>query len=90
MKVDVDLLQKEIPSQKETVDKIVGSHQNPFTIARTVETFFRSNFQYTLDVNFKGDEKGILQMIKKRKPAYCSFFASAITVARVMPIRILL
>ncbi len=62
---------------KPYLERIVGQESDPLKVAQTIEFFFRKNFQYSLDINYGADEKGLLGMLKDRKPAYCSYFASA-------------
>jgi hypothetical protein len=62
---------------KPYVEEIIGTETNPAQIAKTIEAYFRQNFQYSLDVMFAANERGLLAMLHERKPAYCSYFATA-------------
>jgi len=56
-----------------------------------IEEYFYDNFQYSLAVNFRADNKGILGMIREKKPAYCSYFATALVLllrAQEIPARV--
>jgi len=61
-------------------EAIVGKEADPWQAAKRIERFFKENFQYNLYVDFIGDEHGLLYMLDYRKPAYCSYFASAMTL----------
>lgn len=41
---------------------------------------FHQNFQYSLEVDFSADDQGLLKMLQERRPAYCTYFASALTL----------
>ena len=45
---------------KEYVDPVAGEIDDPLRIARSVENYFRKNFQYSLDIDFHANDKGIL------------------------------
>ncbi len=73
------------------VDGIVGREESPVKTAKAIENYFKNNFEYTLNVRFGADEKGILTMLKDEKPAYCSYFASAMILmlrSRNIPARL--
>lgn len=57
--------------------EIIGDEQDPFEQAVLIRKHFQNNFEYTLRPNFKGDEQGHIDFLKYKKPAYCSYFASA-------------
>jgi hypothetical protein len=59
------------------VEEIVGIESDPGKTAKILEVYFRKNFQYSLDIIFAANESGLLAMLKERKPAYCSYFATA-------------
>lgn len=73
--VQMDAMMKE--KLQNALKVSVGDVKAPHEIARRIEYFFRANFQYNLDVNFKADNRGILYMIYRKRPAYCSYFATA-------------
>jgi len=72
-----DLLAKYLP---ERVNQIVGNTNDPTEMARKIETYFRSNFKYDLYVDFHADDRGLLYMLDRKRPAYCSYFASAMAL----------
>ena len=45
--------------------------------AEALEKFFSSNFTYSLTVDLKGPAHPLTNLIKERRAAYCSYFASA-------------
>jgi protein-glutamine gamma-glutamyltransferase len=45
--------------------------------AEALEKFFSSNFTYSLTVDLKGPAHPITNLVKERRAAYCSYFASA-------------
>ena len=61
-------------------DALLGAEPDPWRIAKIIEGFFKRNFQYNLYVDFIGDDRGLLYMLDHRRPAYCSYFASAMTL----------
>jgi transglutaminase-like putative cysteine protease len=61
-------------------DAIVGKETDPWRVAKRIERFFKQNFQYNLYVDFIGDDRGLLYMLDYQKPAYCSYFAAAMTL----------
>jgi len=78
---DLTLIPLEIKEAlRRNSDKIISSNANPYTIARSIESFFHKNFLYTLDVGFTANNQGIIKMIEEKRAAYCSYFASAMTL----------
>jgi len=65
---------------KSRAEKIVGQELGAIETVKMVEQYFRMNFDYTLDVKFNADDQGLLYMLDHQSPAYCSFFASAMTL----------
>ncbi len=61
-------------------DYLIGRENDPLRIARKMEHFFRTQFEYNLYVDFVADDKGLIYMLDYRRPAYCSYFASAMTL----------
>ncbi|MCD4779968.1 MAG: hypothetical protein K8S27_05390 [Candidatus Omnitrophica bacterium] len=59
---------------------IIQNEQDPFQIALKLEDYFRTNHKYTLDVNFHMNDRGLLYMLDHKAPAYCSYFATAMTL----------
>jgi len=68
------------PELKNLSRDIVGGETDMTAKAIVLRDFFRENFKYTLSVNFRADNKGILKMIREQRPAYCSYFATALTL----------
>jgi len=71
--------------------EIVGDETEIAEQVTLIEDFFHDNFLYSLNNNFKGDDEGILLMIREKRPAYCSYFASAMVLllrAKGIPSRI--
>lgn len=72
------------PSLKEFLSayfaRNIGTVGSPREAAQRIELFLRSHFQYTLDVNFRADDDGLMRMLRGRQPAYCSYFASAMAL----------
>ncbi len=42
--------------------------------------YFHQNFQYSLEVDFSADDQGLLKMLQEKRPAYCTYFASALAL----------
>ncbi len=42
--------------------------------------YFNQNFKYSLDVSFTADDKGLIKMLEEKRPAYCTYFASALAL----------
>lgn len=62
------------------VGAIVGEEKDPIKMAWNVQQYFVDNYRYTLNVDFVADDKGLLSMLDNRRPAYCSYFASAMVL----------
>ncbi|MCC6759050.1 MAG: transglutaminase domain-containing protein [Candidatus Omnitrophica bacterium] len=65
---------------KEIADSIVNADDDVKTKANKIAQYFRDNFSYSLDVTFSADDKGLLKMIEDKRPAYCTYFASALAL----------
>lgn len=59
------------------LQQIIGDQRDAWSIAIIMEHYFRTEYGYSLDVNFKADDNGLLYMLDQKPDAYCSFFASA-------------
>jgi len=68
------------PQLKELAKAIVGNETDPAAKADHIRSFFNNNFKYSLNVEFKGNNEGILSMIREKRAAYCTYFASAMTL----------
>lgn len=65
---------------KPYLSQITNQESDPFMIARKLQHFFRSNYAYSLNVQFRADDDGIIYLLEQAPSAYCSFFASAMAV----------
>lgn len=62
------------------LDHIIGNESDPWSVTRTLERYFQSNYYYSLNVHFRADDNGIIYLLDQGPAAYCSFFASAMAV----------
>ncbi|MCB9720982.1 MAG: transglutaminase domain-containing protein [Candidatus Omnitrophica bacterium] len=60
--------------------QIVGNETDPGRMARLIQAHFLRNYTYSLDVSFEANEMGIIYILARRPPVYCSFFASTMAV----------
>ncbi len=61
------------------------------TKANKIAQYLRDNFSYSLDVDFSADDRGLIKMLREKRPAYCTYFASALALllrAEGIPARI--
>lgn len=65
---------------KPFLNKISEHSADPRVISQKLQNYFRANYNYSLNVNFRADDNGIIYLLDKRPAAYCSFFASAMSV----------
>jgi protein-glutamine gamma-glutamyltransferase len=59
--------------------------------AKSIESFFRENFEYSLATDLSGDAHPIVTLIRQRRPAYCTYFATAMALmlrTRGIPTRV--
>jgi transglutaminase-like putative cysteine protease len=61
-------------------ESIVAGQQAPRAQAEAVETFFREGFEYSLDVNLRGNGEPLTVLVRERRPAFCIYFASAMAL----------
>ncbi|MBN1869835.1 MAG: transglutaminase domain-containing protein [Candidatus Omnitrophica bacterium] len=76
---------------KEISSQIVSDENDPTAQANLLSGYFHENFRYSLYVNFRGDNKGLISMIREHRPAYCTYFASAFAMllrAQGIPARV--
>jgi len=59
---------------------LVPNAQTARAKAMELRDYFRNKYDYSLSVDYKGDNAGIIQMIREQRPAYCSYFATAFTL----------
>lgn len=70
---------------------IVEKNDDVKTKANKIAQYLRDNFGYSLDVSFSADDKGLITMLKEKRPAYCTYFASALALllrAEKIPARV--
>ena len=70
---------------------IVGHENDAAEQAKRIKEFLINNFKYSLTVSFRADNDGIIEMLEKRRPAYCSYFATAMSLlvrAQGIPARV--
>ena len=60
-------------------DSVTDSASTPYETARVVEAWLRENYDYSLDIP-EGSGKIVDDLLFERDKAYCSHFASAMTV----------
>lgn len=68
------------PELKEISRSIIGDEKDPVSIARKLTLYFHQNYEYSLDVNYSADDRGMLQMLREKRPAYCTYFASTLAL----------
>jgi hypothetical protein len=56
---------------------LLGSAATPRARAEALEQYFSKNFTYSLTVDLKGAGHPLAVLIRERRAAYCSYFASA-------------
>jgi protein-glutamine gamma-glutamyltransferase len=57
--------------------EILAGSVTPQERAQKLEQFFSSNFTYSLTVDLSGPGHPLARLVKERRAAYCSYFASA-------------
>jgi len=70
---------------------LIGSETDNTIKAEILQEFFLNNFRYSLNVNYVADNKGLIRMILEKRPAYCTYFATAMTMllrAQGIPARV--
>jgi len=65
---------------KEISAQIVGGETNVMAKVILIREFFHKNFKYSLNIDYRGDDKGILKMLREKREAYCTYFASAMAL----------
>ncbi len=76
---------------KQISDSIVDKKDDVRTKANKLAQYLRNNFVYSLDVDFSADDKGLMTMLREKRPAYCTYFASALALllrSQAIPARI--
>ncbi|HQP10417.1 MAG TPA: transglutaminaseTgpA domain-containing protein [Candidatus Omnitrophota bacterium] len=64
----------------EISSSIVESASDDSEKADRLNQYFLNHFQYSLDVDFRADHEGLIQMILEKRPAYCTYFATALAL----------
>jgi len=59
---------------------LIGDENNHSIKAEILKNFFQSHFRYSLNVNYVADNEGLIRMILEKRPAYCTYFATAMTM----------
>ena len=79
------------PSLREISSGLVGSETDTVQQVILLSNYFYDNFRYSLYVDFKADNEGLISMIREKRPAYCTYFATAMTMllrAQDIPARV--
>ncbi|MEM9367316.1 MAG: transglutaminaseTgpA domain-containing protein [Planctomycetota bacterium] len=61
-------------------NEIAGENATPLAKARAIQRFFHQNFEYSLTTDLEGDKHPLVTLVVERRPAYCVYFASAMTL----------
>ena len=64
----------------EFTNDLVADQKDTIVIAKTVEAYFRDNYQYSLNTRFDSDRHPMIQMLEEGQNAYCVYFASAMAL----------
>jgi transglutaminase-like putative cysteine protease len=71
---------------------IVGAERRPRALAERIEAHFRDGYLYSLSTDLRArDRHPLVELIEDKKPAYCTWFASAMALllrARGVPARV--
>jgi transglutaminase-like putative cysteine protease len=65
---------------KDIATSVTGGEGNLKEKANKLVKYFHQNFSYSLDVAFSADDAGVLKMLREKRPAYCTYFASALAL----------
>ncbi|HLL52794.1 MAG TPA: transglutaminaseTgpA domain-containing protein [Myxococcaceae bacterium] len=57
--------------------ELLRGARTPREMAETLSRKFQDEYEYSLDVNLGGTDHPLVVLIRDKKPAYCSYFASA-------------
>ena len=57
--------------------KLTRGATTPRARAEALEAWFRDNYEYSLTVDLRGEGSALAVFIRERKPAWCTYFASA-------------
>jgi hypothetical protein len=70
---------------------LIGEATDDRVKAEILQDFFLNHFQYSLNVNYVADNAGLIRMIVEKRPAYCTYFATALTMllrSQAIPARV--
>ncbi|OGX38367.1 MAG: hypothetical protein A3C36_06230 [Omnitrophica WOR_2 bacterium RIFCSPHIGHO2_02_FULL_52_10] len=70
---------------------LIGGETDKRRKAELLQNFFLEHFRYSLNVNYAADNEGLIRMIVEKRPAYCTYFATALTMllrAQDIPARV--
>lgn len=79
------------PQLHDIAQSITQSHESAIAKTLKMVAYFHHHFKYSLELDFTADNKGILKMLNEKRPAYCTYFASALALllrAEGIPTRI--
>ncbi len=65
---------------RQLAEQVIGPHDNEFDKAVAVETYLRTNYQYTLELPSSQPADPIANFLFERKRGHCEYFASAMAV----------
>ncbi|MFE8603826.1 DUF4129 domain-containing transglutaminase family protein [Archangium violaceum] len=58
-------------------EELTREARTPREKARKLEAYFHDHFEYSLYVDLRGEGSPLAVMVKEKRPAYCTYFASA-------------
>lgn len=58
-------------------EALVGGARTPREKARALESYFQDQFEYSLQVDLRGEGSPLAVLVREKRPAYCTYFASA-------------
>ncbi|MCC6811959.1 MAG: transglutaminase domain-containing protein [Deltaproteobacteria bacterium] len=58
-------------------DELLGAERSTRAQAETLEQYFAASFTYSLDVDLYGKGHPLAVLIREKRPAFCTYFASA-------------
>jgi hypothetical protein len=58
-------------------EELTRKARTPREKAEALEAYFHHHFEYSLDVNLKGEGSPLAVLVREKRAAYCTYFASA-------------